>query len=108
MGNLSQIDHLSQIDRRFKGAVTCDCNIHMCSVFYMLLLELAVVFINPRRACAARVTVLGLSVYLYSSAAGNEGTLERYQQLQCNKRSKKKMGILLKRRSSIARNWHYR
>ena len=45
-----------------------------------------VLVINPRRACAARVTVLGLSVsvsvYDYSGTAGNEAASERYQQLQ--------------------------
>ena len=41
--------------------------------------------INPRRACAARVTVLGLcvclSVRLYSRTTGNDAAYERYQQL---------------------------
>ena len=50
-----------------------------------VIVELAVV--NPRRACAARVTVLGLSVsqsvYDYSCTTGNEAVNERYQQLQC-------------------------
>ena len=72
--------------------------------------------INPRRACAARVTVLGLSVgqsvcvsvHDYSRTAGNEAASERYQQLQRNKRSKIKMAILLKQRRSRWRNWHYR
>ena len=71
--------------------------------------------INPRRACAARVTVLGPSVCLsvcqcvhdYSRTAGSEGASERYQQLQRNKRSKIKKAILLKRRRSRSRNWHY-
>ena len=43
---------------------------------------------------AARVTVLGLcvcvSVYAYSCTTGNEAAYERYQQHQCNKRSKNK------------------
>ena len=66
--------------------------------------------VNPRRACAARVTVLGLSVRecVYSRTAGNEPASERYQQLQRNKRSKIKMAILLKQRRSRSRNWHYR
>ena len=63
--------------------------------------------INPRRACAARVTV-SVSVYDYSRTAGNEAASERYQQLQRNKRSKIKMAILLKQRCSRSRNWHYR
>ena len=69
--------------------------------------------INPRRACAARVTVLGLSVSqcvcprLFSHCRQRSGS-ERHQQLQRNKRSKIKMAILLKRRRSRSRNWHYR
>ena len=54
------------------------------------------ILVNPRRACAARVTVLGLSVrlsvclslYLYSRTTGNEAVRERYTRLQHNKRSK--------------------
>ena len=37
--------------------------------------------INPRRTCAARVIVLGLSVCLYSRTTGNDAAYERYQQL---------------------------
>ena len=48
-----------------------------------------------------------LSVHDYSRTAGNEGASERYQQLQRNKRSKIKKAILLKRRRSRSRNWHY-
>ena len=78
--------------------------------------SIVIVFINPRRACAARVTVLVLSVcqsvsvsvHDYSRTAGNEAASERYQQLQRNKRSKIKKAILLKRRRSRSRNWHYR
>ena len=46
--------------------------------------------VNPRRACAARVTVLCQSVCLsdYSGTTGNEAASERYQKLQCNKRLK--------------------
>ena len=62
-------------------------------------------FINPRRACAARVTVLGLCVCLsvclsvddYSRTTGYEAAYERYQQLQCYKGMKKNVAILLKR-----------
>ena len=65
--------------------------------------------INPRRACAARVTVVGLRVCLfaclfvclfvddYSRTTGYEAAYERYQQLQCYKGMKKKVAILLKR-----------
>ena len=60
--------------------------------------------INPRRACAARVTV-GLCVCLsvclfvddYSRTTGYEATYERYQQLQCYKGMKNNVAILLKR-----------
>ena len=61
--------------------------------------------INPRRACAARVTVLVsvsvclsvcLSVYDYSRTAGYEATYERYQQLLCCKGMKNDAAILLK------------
>ena len=65
--------------------------------------------INPRRACAARVTVLGLCVCLsvclfvclsvddYSRSTGYEAAYERYQQLQCYKGMKNNVAILLKR-----------
>ena len=66
--------------------------------------------INPRRACAARVTVIvvlcvclsvRLSVCLfvhdYSRTTGYEAAYERYQHLQCHKGTKKKQAILLKR-----------
>ena len=64
-----------------------------------------IVIINPRRACAARVTVVVLcvclsvclSVSIYSRTTGYEGAYERYQQLQCNKGRKTNVAILLKR-----------
>ena len=43
-------------------------------------------------------------IRLYSRTTGNEATYERYQQHQCNKRSKNKTAILLKRRRSKSRN----
>ena len=64
--------------------------------------------INPRRACAARVTVVGLCVCLcvclfvclfvddYSRTTGHEAAYERYHQLQCYKGMKKNVAILLK------------
>ena len=53
--------------------------------------------INPRRACAARVTVVGLCVVDdYSRTTGYEAAYERYQQLQCYK-GMKNVAILLKR-----------
>ena len=72
-------------------------------------------FINPRRACAARVTVVVLcvcvcvcvcvsvcvcvcvSVYHYYRTTGYEAAYERYQQLQCHKGKKNNVAILLKR-----------
>ena len=46
-----------------------------------------ITIINPRRACAARVTVVVLCVCLsvthYSRTTGYEAAYERYQQLQC-------------------------
>ena len=62
-----------------------------------------VVIINPRRACAARVTVVVLCVcvcvcvYNYSRTTGYEAAYERYQQLQCYKGKKINVAILLKR-----------
>ena len=69
--------------------------------------------INPRRACAARVTVVGLCVCLsvclfvclfvclsvddYSRTTRYEAAYERYQQLQCYKGMKINVAILLKR-----------
>ena len=56
--------------------------------------------VNPRRACAARVTVVVsvcLSVDDYSRTTGYEAAYERYQQLQCYKGMKNNVAILLKR-----------
>ena len=66
--------------------------------------------INPRRACAAMVTVVGLCVCLsvclsvfflsvddYSRTTGYEAAYERYQQLQSYKGMKINVAILLKR-----------
>ena len=62
---------------------------------------LIVCIINPRRACAARVTVVGLCVcvcvYDYSRTTGYEAAYELYQQLQCYKGKKTNVAILLKR-----------
>ena len=63
------------------------------------------IVINPRRACAARVTVVVLCVCLsvclfvhdYSRTTGYEAAYERYQHLQCYKGTKIKLAILLKR-----------
>ena len=65
--------------------------------------------INPRRACAARVTVVVLCVHVsvclfvclsvsnYSRTTGYEAAYERYQQIQCYKGKKNNVAILLKR-----------
>ena len=65
--------------------------------------------INPRRACAARVTVVVLCVCLsiclsvclfvsdYSRTTGYEAAYERYKQIQCHKGRKINVAILLKR-----------
>ena len=57
--------------------------------------------INPRRACAARVTVLGLSVCLsvdaYSGTTGYEAAYELYKRVQIYKGLKIYKAILLKR-----------
>ena len=61
--------------------------------------------INPRRACAARVTVVVLcvclsvclSIYDYSRTTGYEAAYERYQQIQYYKGRKNNVAILLKR-----------
>ena len=52
--------------------------------------------INPRRACAARVTVLGLSVTTFSAATRNETAKKRYQRVQCHTGFILKMAILIK------------
>ena len=61
------------------------------------------IIINPRRACAARVTVVVLCVcvcvcvYDYSRTTGYEAAYEGYQQLQCYKGKNINVAILLKR-----------
>ena len=63
------------------------------------------VVINPRRACAARVTVLGLSVCLsvclsvdaYSGTTGYKAAYELYKRVQIYKGLKNYKAILLKR-----------
>ena len=68
-------------------------------------MDYASIIFNPRRACAARVTVVVLcvslfvclSVYDYSRTTGYEAAHERYQQHQCYKGKKMNMAIFLKR-----------
>ena len=81
----------------------------ICSLAAIQIKGTAMRIINPRRACAARVTVLGLCVCLsvclfvclsvddYSRTTGYEAAYERYQQLQCYKGMKNNVAILLKR-----------
>ena len=56
--------------------------------------------INPWRACAARVTVLGLCVCLsvttFSDATCNETAKKRYQRVQCHTGFIFKMAIFVK------------
>ena len=68
--------------------------VHTCSFIF-----------NPRRACAARVTVVVLCVCVsvcvsvcdYSRTTDYRLAYERYQQLQCYKGKKPNVAILLKR-----------
>ena len=88
---------------------TSECRLHCSQIATFSI-------VNPRRACPARVMVVVLSVCLsvclsvphYSRSTGNEAASKRYQQLQCNKRSKIKMVILLKQRGSRSRNRYWR
>ena len=59
-------------------------------------------FINPRRACAARVTVLGLSFRLSVCyhATHNKTAKMRYQRVQCHTGFIFKMAFLVKMLSS--------
>ena len=52
--------------------------------------------INPRRACAAKVTVVVLCVCVSTTILALQAT-RRYQQLQCYKGKKNNVAILLKR-----------
>ena len=72
------------------------------------ILELTLAFINPRRACAARVTVLGLSFHLsvrlsvclsvttFSPATRNKTAKKRYQRVQCHTGFILKIAFLVK------------
>ena len=53
--------------------------------------------INPRRACAARVTVVVLSVDTYSGTTGYEVANERHQWVQNYANPKNKRAFFLKR-----------
>ena len=72
--------------------------------------------LDPRCACAARVTVLGPcvclsvcpSVQAYFRTTDNEAADKRYQRFQRDKRLQIKMAISLKRRRRRSRNRHFR
>ena len=85
----------------------CTCTELQNSLFTpsCILVKVNPSLVNPRRACAARVTVVVLCVcvcvcvcvYDYSRTTGYEAAYERYQQLQCYKGKKNNVAILLKR-----------
>ena len=78
-----------------------DLHVHVHIIYIYMYMYI----INPRRACAARVTVVVLCVCLsvclfvthYSRTTGYEAAYERYQQIQCYKGRKNNVAILLKR-----------
>ena len=92
---------------------TRDINKYNCVYIHVQIIYMYAHFINPRRACAARVTVVVLcvclfvclsvclfvclSVSIYSRTIGYKAAYERYQQLQCYKGRKNDVAILLKR-----------
>ena len=84
----------------WQSRVTSHSSGRVIAVFLQWSLVIASV-INPRRACAARVTVVVLCVcvcvYYYSRTTGYEAAYERYQQLQYYKGKKNDVAILLKR-----------
>ena len=73
---------------------------HSTSIIAMGPAHTATDVVNPRRACAARVTVLGLCVCLsvttFSAATRNETAKKRYQRVQCHTGFIFKMAILIK------------
>ena len=105
-----ELRHFSRLEM---GAVICEYMINTCTCIESHLRQ----FINPRRACAARVTVVILCVCpsvclsvclfvclfvsIYSRTTGYEAAYERYQQLQCYKGRKNNVAILLKRSKPI-------
>ena len=90
-------------------AIFIACYVAFAGAGKVKKLELCGIVINPRRACAARVTVVVLCVCpsaclfvclfvsIYSRTTGYEAAYERYQQLQCYKGRKNNVAILLKR-----------
>ena len=75
----------------------------------ILEVEVRIHIINPRRACTARVTGLGLCVCLSVSILALQATTQLMSDTNScmhNKRSKIKQAILLKRRHSRSSNWH--
>ena len=96
--NVCTYTYTTLIDRNTPGVLT---------VLKKLFLCYCRAIINPRHACAARVTVVIMSVcvclsvclfvYDYSSTSGYEAAYKRYQQLQCYKSKKNNVAIWLKR-----------
>ena len=86
--------------------ITLTCGLlQVLSLYIHVYVHTCMYIINPRRACAGRVTVVGLCVCLfvclsvdgYSRTTGYEAAYERYQQLQCYKGMKTNVVIVLKR-----------
>ena len=99
----------SSQNSRIMGGAGCSQNLMITititsqqSELWVGLITLALtecIIINPRRACASRVTVVVsvcLCVYDYSRSTGCEAAYELYQQLQCYKGKKSNVAILLK------------
>ena len=78
---------------------TCPINqLHVCVQIPLLYGQGLFIVVNPRRACAARVTVLVcLSVDAYSGTTGYEAANKRNQRLQNHKWVKTKKAIFQKR-----------
>ena len=83
--------------------------LYTCLRLHFIMTDcLSNMIINPRRTCAARVTVVVLYVclsvclfvYDYSRTTDYEAAYERYQHLQCYNGTKTKLPILLKQLSS--------
>ena len=91
---------------RYRPKLSAHAHALVACVLYALCSSGCPSIINPRRACAARVTLsvclsvcmsVCLSVDDYSRTTGYEAAYERYQQLQCYKGMKINVVILLKR-----------
>ena len=84
-------DYCSYTQPKYK----IDAELPFCN---LIVLPAVIIIINPRRACAARVTVVVLCVCLsVHYRLPYEAAYERYQQLQYYMDMKKNVAILLKR-----------